>query len=92
MKEFVIKLMETIAKLFPQTSINGTDNLWIIKPSELSRGRGIKLFDNYQDVSNYIEHGTNQWVAQKYIERPFLLNNKKFDLRVWVIVPCWNPL
>ena len=91
-KAFVRSLLENIAKLFPQTSINGTDNLWIVKPSELSRGRGIKLFDSYQDVSNYIEHGTNQWVAQKYIERPLLLNNKKFDLRVWVIVPCWNPL
>lgn len=21
-----------------------------------------------------------------------MLNNKKFDLRVWVVVPCWNPL
>ena len=33
-----------------------------------------------------------QFIAQKYIENPMILKNRKFDLRVWVVVTDWNPL
>ena len=29
---------------------------------------------------------TNAFVIQKYLENPFLINKKKFDIRVWVLV------
>ncbi len=29
-------------------------NIWIIKPSGLSRGRGIKCFDNLDNIINYV--------------------------------------
>mmetsp|Transcript_30756 Transcript_30756/g.36104 ORF Transcript_30756/g.36104 Transcript_30756/m.36104 type:complete len:110 (-) Transcript_30756:31-360(-) len=32
------------------------------------------------------------WVIQKYIENPMLILNRKFDIRVWVVIPTWNPL
>ena len=32
------------------------------------------------------------WVIQKYIENPMLIMNRKFDIRVWVVIPTWNPL
>jgi len=32
------------------------------------------------------------WIIQKYIEAPLLIMNRKLDMRVWVVVPCWNPL
>ena len=31
------------------------------------------------------------WVIQKYIENPMLIMNRKFDIRVWVVIPTWNP-
>ena len=94
--------------------MNGTQNLWIVKPGGLSRGRKIKIFDSYQEICQYAElpfiSGTTgqiqvdysaiqntksnnkAWVVQKYIENPLIILNRKFDIRVWVVVSSWNPL
>ena len=63
-----------------------------MKPSGLSRGRGIKCFDTLSEILQQFKHGLNQFVVQKYIENSLIILNRKFDIRQWVLVSSFNPL
>ena len=77
----------------PQFNLNGTKNLWIVKPGSQNRGRGIQVLRNYDDITKFLKtSGGGRHVAQKYIENPLIIDKKKFDIRQWVLVTDWNPL
>ena len=40
---------------FLQTHIDGMNNVWIVKPAALSRGRGIRLFNDIEQLFQYIK-------------------------------------
>ena len=40
---------------FPQFKLNGSKNLWIVKPGQRSRGRGIEVKNNYDEIVNYMK-------------------------------------
>ena len=66
-----------------QVKIN---DLYIVKPKLSSRGRGIHLFDNYKNsVSDDV-------LISKYISNPHLINGKKYDIRLYVLVTGFSPL
>ncbi|CAI2374863.1 unnamed protein product [Moneuplotes crassus] len=85
-------ICERLGQKFPQFHINGEKNIWIIKPAGLSRGRGIQVFSNLDDIIEYTRGKEKNWIAQKYIENPMIVNQRKFDLRIWVFVSDLNPL
>ncbi|XP_039354195.1 probable tubulin polyglutamylase TTLL9 isoform X2 [Mauremys mutica] len=76
---------------------------WIMKPVARSQGRGIFLFRKLKDVIDWRKDGVRtddqkdetqveNYVAQCYIENPYLIGGRKFDLRVYVLVMSYIPL
>ena len=65
--------------------------MWICKPASSSRGRGIEIFDNLDDIVRYAK-GNQDCIIQKYLEYPLLVENRKFDIRQWFLVTSWDPL
>ena len=64
------------------------DNLWIVKPTQSSQGKGIYLIDDLSELNLKDDRA----VICKYISNPLLVNNHKFDLRIYVLVTCIDPL
>ncbi|KAF0700233.1 Aste57867_9242 [Aphanomyces stellatus] len=94
----VVALLRDLEDMCPQFHLNGgaeSKNVWIVKPAGMSRGRGIRVFNQLKELLEYADvenHKECQWIVQKYIENPLLVCNRKFDIRQWVFVTSWNPL
>ncbi|OMJ77308.1 hypothetical protein SteCoe_23134 [Stentor coeruleus] len=73
-----------------QRQKSGQDNHWIIKPINMSRGIDCVITNSLDFVSRLIETGPK--IAQKYIERPFLLDGRKNDMRFIVLLKSVQPL
>ena len=89
------KTLDVILKLRPESIVDGFMNIWIIKPGSSSRGRGISLdmrLENIVSIVNKSSGHQGRYIVQKYIERPFLIYETKFDIRQWFLVTSWNPL
>eukprot|EP01028_Stygiella_incarcerata_P011745 TRINITY_DN680_c1_g2_i2.p1 TRINITY_DN680_c1_g2~~TRINITY_DN680_c1_g2_i2.p1 ORF type:complete len:925 (+),score=308.11 TRINITY_DN680_c1_g2_i2:100-2874(+) len=87
-------LLDSIEEVKTQYGMDGTKNVWIVKPGRKSRGRGIQCFNNLDRIRAYVgrKSGQQAWVCQKYCENPLVIRRKKFDIRQWVVVAGFDPL
>ncbi|XP_068194118.1 tubulin polyglutamylase TTLL5 [Antennarius striatus] len=60
---------------------------WIIKPVASSRGRGIYLVSSPSQISM-----DENILVSRYINNPMLIDEFKFDMRLYVLVTSYDPL
>ena len=60
------------------------EEIFIVKPEASSQGRGIFLAAG--------DEVPDKCVVQHYIHNPYLIDNLKFDLRLYVLVTGCDPL
>lgn len=73
-------------------------NLWIVKPGENSnQGRDIVVCSTIDQVRVELRSPVDRktglrrtFIVQKYIERPFLYNKRKFDIRCYALITAIN--
>jgi tubulin polyglutamylase TTLL4 len=65
--------------------LNDKTHLWLLKPVASSRGRGIRLLTDIENIPKKI-------LAAHYIYNPHLINGRKYDLRLYLLVTGYTPL
>lgn len=70
---------------------------WIVKPTNRSQGKGIFLIHRTSQITQWLrerneEDDNSPFIVSRYVARPYLIANRKFDLRLYVLVLSFKPL
>lgn len=80
------------------------DLIWIMKPTARAQGKGIFLVSKLTQLKKWqntpkLPSAPNSkpeykepYIISRYIEKPFLVGGKKFDLRIYVLVTSYRPI
>ena len=71
---------------------NKDPGIWIVKPAAAAQGRNIYITKDINNIPSTHTSKQDNWVVERYIDRPLLLNGYKFDLRIYVTVTSLDPL
>ena len=60
---------------------------WILKPSAVNRGAGIRVFLVLEQLLEYIstDSDVREWIVSRYVDRPLLVGGRKFHIRAYVL-------
>lgn len=92
--------MERTAFFAQLPEIETRDNLWVYKPGNRSRGKGIEIIWKFDALRRKyaawgdrpIVNQNEQAIIQRYINKPLLLEGRKSEIRVYWLVANLNPL
>lgn len=66
---------------------SASNHLWIMKPVNQACGRGIKMISKKSKITK-----KKNYLVCEYIAHPHLINDLKYDLRLYVLVSSYDPL
>ena len=82
--------------------VDHPDNLWILKPSNLSKGLGMKILWDLTwlrkalrkpgQITFKFEGRTVEYVIQRYVKNVLLLDGKKSNIRIYWLIASLDPL
>ena len=77
-----------------QKELAGSADALIVKPDDGAQGDGIFIATSLDNLMSHLRSAAPQtpMIVQKYLARPLLLQDLKFDLRVYVFVSSIEPL
>ena len=70
-----------------EAAADNPDWMWIQKPRNLSRGRGIEMVQHMETVPL-----DSSWIIQQYLHKPHLWDGYKYVLRCYILVTSVEPL
>jgi hypothetical protein len=76
---------DIIEKKFGNYSLD-TKDLWLIKPKNQCGGKGIKFLETLKKID------MTEFLISKYISNLDLINKKKYDLRLFILISGLRPL
>ena len=76
---------DIIGKKFNNYLLNLND-LWLVKPPDKANGDGLSILTSLKDIKY------KQYLITKYITNINLINGKKYDLRIYVLLAGIKPL
>ena len=84
------------AENFEKIYKRNKNSLWIVKPVNMSRGRGVHLLKDMNELKELIKKSRDENsipdLISRYLDKPHLINKKKYDLRIYVLVASFSPL
>ena len=102
MKEtYCLDIPEERARFFNQLpATDSKENLWILKPCDASRGMGISILWQFDELREFYtnpkEHDFDpqeeRYIIQRYIQNPLLLEGRKSEIRIYWLVASLDPL